>query len=255
MSERTSDIRSEVQEFYAQRVKQADSCCGTGETCAPLYEQEMLIELPEDLANFSMGCGDPITLGSLQPGESVLDLGSGGGLDCFLAAQQVGVEGFVIGVDMTPEMLARARGMAERMGVDNVDFWHGFLEDLPVEDESIDVVISNCVINLSPDKPRVFEEIHRVLKPSGRLSISDIVSQGDLPEEIKGDTLAWSACAAGALPAEEFASALRAVGFVDVDVVSKDEADVAVAEIPSGTLFSGLITARKPTGEPQKQLA
>jgi arsenite methyltransferase len=186
-------IRAEVQNFYADRAKNSNACCGDS-TQNQLYEANLLTELPDDVAGFSLGCGDPITLADLQPGEVVLDLGSGGGLDCFLAAKQVGEDGFVIGLDMTPEMLERATAAAQRMGIGNVEFRKGYLEDMPVDDDSVDVIISNCVINLSPVKPKVFTEMYRTLKPGGRVSVSDIVTNGELPESLRNDMLAWGAC-------------------------------------------------------------
>jgi len=239
-----NEIRTQVQEYYAERARGATSCCGSSEN--QLYEVELLTDLPKDISNFSLGCGDPITLARLQPGESVLDLGSGGGLDCFLAARQVGPEGRVIGIDMTPEMLSRARAAAERLDLGNVDFRQGYLEEMPVEDASVDVVISNCVINLSPDKPSVFAEMFRTLKPGGRVSVSDIVTSGELPEEVRKSMVAWGACIAGALEMGEYAQGLRQAGFVDVQVNAKSEAGEILEEIPANTLFSAAITARKP---------
>ena len=159
-------IRDAVQDFYAQRALNSDSCCGEGAD-PQFYEADLLENMPDDVAGFSLGCGDPITLANLQPGEVVLDLGSGGGLDCFLSSKQVGEHGYVIGIDMTPEMLERARKAADKMGIHNVEFRKGFLEDMPVDDDSVDVIISNCVINLSPDKSQVFAEMLRTLKPGG----------------------------------------------------------------------------------------
>ncbi|MBN1149272.1 MAG: arsenite methyltransferase [Anaerolineales bacterium] len=238
------EIRAKVQEYYAEHARGATSCCGSAEN--QLYEAELLVELPEDISNFTLGCGDPITLAQLQPGESVLDLGSGGGLDCFLAARQVGLQGRVIGIDMTTEMLARARAAAERLGMHNVEFRQGYLEEMPVDDASVDVIISNCVINLSPDKPRVFAEMFRALKPGGRVSVSDIVTNGELPKEVRKSMVAWGACVAGALEVDKFAQGLRQAGFVDVQVNAKDEASDMLEEIPVNTLFSAAITARKP---------
>lgn len=212
----------EVQEHYGEFARTASSCCGPQNT---LYPLEALRDLPADIAGFTAGSGDPVTPAKLQPGETVLDLGSGGGLDCFLATRQVGESGRVIGVDMTPEMLARARQSAERLGIQNVEFRQGFLESLPVEEGSIDAVISNCVINLSPDKPQVLHEIFRVLKPGGRLSVSDIVTNRPVPEERRKDTEDWCGCSSGALPVQEYAEELRKAGFVDVRL----EPDLAIA--------------------------
>ena len=247
MNQIKENVHTEVQDFYAERARNSDSCCGSGAPRQSDYSLLQLGEMPADVADFSLGCGDPITFSELQPGETVLDLGSGGGLDCFLAAKEVGETGRVIGVDMTPDMLQKARAAAKRMEVSNVEFREGYLEKLPVEDHSVDVVISNCVINLSPDKSQVFDEIYRTLKPGGRVAVSDIVSQGELPDEIKNDAIAWSACAAGALPAEEFSAGLEAAGFVDISVQAKSEANDLLEEMPTGVLFSALISARKPS--------
>ncbi len=201
--------------------------------------------LPKDVTNFSLGCGNPISVAAMQPGETVLDLGSGGGLDCFLSAKQVGESGRVIGVDMTPEMLERARLSASRMGVKNVEFREGFLESLPVEDNSVDVVISNCVINLSPDKPKVFREIFRVLKPGGRVAVSDTVTNGPLPESMKKDMEAWGACVAGALDVSDYATGLVEAGFSEVKVQPKDLSGQGLTPDPDSLVFSGIITAKK----------
>jgi arsenite methyltransferase len=209
-----------VQEHYGNLAKETGPCCevtgGAQESQNVLYPAELLTGLPADIANFTAGSGDPITLAKLQPGETVLDLGSGGGLDCFLAARQVGPTGRVIGVDMTPEMLARARSSAERMKVQNVEFREGFLESMPVEDASVDVIISNCVINLSPDKPQVFREMARVLKPGGRIAVSDIVTNRPLPEKPPRDNEDWCGCQSGALAYKDYSNELNKAGFVDI---------------------------------------
>jgi SAM-dependent methyltransferase len=245
----SQEIRTKVQKFYAERARDSSPCCEP-DCCGDyntnlLYESDLLTDIPTDVANFTLGCGDPITIAEIKPGETVLDLGSGGGLDCFLAARQVGESGTVIGVDMTPEMLSRARTAAERMGFKNVKFRQGYLEDMPVEDNSIDVVISNCVINLSADKPKVFSEMYRTLKPGGRVSVSDIVTNGELPEKIKNDMDAWGACIAGALEMSEYEEGLRNAGFIDVKISAKNEAGDLLKDIPPSTLFSAAITACK----------
>ncbi len=241
----SSSIRDAVQDFYAQRALNSDSCCGEGAE-PQFYEADLLENLPDDVAGFSLGCGDPITLANLQPGEVVLDLGSGGGLDCFLSSKQVGEDGYVIGIDMTPEMLERARKAADKMGIHNVEFRKGFLEDMPVDGDSVDVIISNCVINLSPDKPQVFAEMLRTLKPGGRVSVSDIVTSGELPEALRNDMQAWGACVAGALDMDDYIAALEGVGFADVNLVAKAGDAVLLEAIPQGNIFSASITARKP---------
>jgi arsenite methyltransferase len=220
-------IHEAVREHYGELARTSNSCCATGSST--LYDEDLIQAVPADVSGFSLGCGDPITLAKLQPGETVLDLGSGGGLDCFLAARQVGEMGRAIGVDMTPDMLAKARLNAERLKVANVEFREGYLEALPVEDHSVDVVISNCVINLSPDKPRVFREVFRVLKPGGRVAVSDIVTNGVLPEAVQKSMDSWGACVAGALDQRDYVNGLRAAGFVDVQVQPKSQTDQALA--------------------------
>ena len=221
MTQSPTPIHEAVREHYAERIKSSASCCGTNSCCTPesnLYPVDLLTTVPSDVASTSYGCGDPITLASLQAGQTVLDLGSGAGLDCLLAAQKVGAEGHVIGVDMTPEMIERARANAKRVNATNVEFRQGYLEDLPVEPNSVDVVISNCVINLSPDKAKVFAEIFRVMKPGGRLAVSDIVTDGELPEEVRTSLSAWAGCVAGAVEAKEYIAMMEAVGFEDISI-------------------------------------
>lgn len=215
-----------VQDFYGKIARENGSCCdpsGRGIKAQNiLYPAELLSTLPADITNFSEGSGDPVSLAKLKPGETVLDLGSGAGLDCFLASKQVGPNGHVIGVDMTPDMLQRARSNAERLEVTNVEFREGFLESLPVEDASIDVILSNCVINLSPDKPQVLREMARVLKPGGRIAISDMVSNHPLPE--KGEANEdWCGCTSGALTDQAFTRELTLAGFTDIQVVADIE--------------------------------
>jgi ubiquinone/menaquinone biosynthesis C-methylase UbiE len=183
---------------------------------AKLYADTNVGDLPSTVTDVAFGCGNPTAIAALQPGQVVLDLGSGGGIDCFLAATMVGPEGHVFGVDMTPEMIALARKNAEKVGATNVEFRLGEIEQLPIESGSIDVIISNCVINLSPDKDRVFREAFRVLKPGGRLQVSDIVWTRDVPEGMKDDMERWAGCIAGALPETEYLAKIRAAGFTDV---------------------------------------
>jgi SAM-dependent methyltransferase len=235
------DIRTYVRDRYAEIARAAadrdtaaqdtasgvalsQSCCGPGEgvDCCPpeaakLYDLD-IGGLPEEVTELSLGCGDPVALASLEPGQTVLDLGSGGGIDCFLAAEQVGPEGWVIGVDMTPAMIDRARANKEKVGVDNVEFRLGEIEHLPVPDASVDVILSNCVINLSPDKPQVFHEAYRVLKPGGRLAVSDIVTDGPLPRTIRENLSAWAGCVSGALDVQDYLAVIRGAGFVDVQI-------------------------------------
>jgi SAM-dependent methyltransferase len=244
-----TSIRDSVREHYAELARSSNSCCGS--SGSPLYDEQLIQAVPADISGFSLGCGDPITLAQLKPGETVLDLGSGGGLDCFLASKQVGQTGHVIGVDMTPDMLAKARANAQRLGYPNVEFREGYLEALPVDDHSVDVVISNCVINLSPDKPQVFREVFRTLKPGGRVAVSDIVTNGTLPPSVQQSMAAWGACVAGALDAQEYVRGLSEAGFVNVRVQPKSGADQALAALPMGLPFSATITADKPvSGQP-----
>jgi ubiquinone/menaquinone biosynthesis C-methylase UbiE len=226
-----------------------------------LYETDDLMSLPDDVTGLSLGCGDPVTLASLQPGQTVLDLGSGGGIDCFLAAKRVGETGRVIGVDMTAQMIEKARVNKAKMGVENVEFRLGEIEHLPVADETVDVVISNCVINLSPDKPQVFRDTFRVLRPGGRIAVSDIVTDGDLPAEIKNDLSAWAGCVAGAWDAKDYVAAIEAAGFVDVELkpvyMDKKTIDAAADQLDLGdvaredeslykSIYSAKVTGVKP---------
>ncbi|MEJ2010689.1 MAG: arsenite methyltransferase [Anaerolineales bacterium] len=227
-------VRSNVRSYYAKLAESGaspSSCCGgeaesharVDSTCL-LYDAPEIAGLPPEVRALSAGCGDPVTLASLLPGQTVLDLGSGGGIDCFFAAQEVGHQGHVIGVDMTPAMLEKARANQARLELANVEFRLGEIEHLPVPDASVDVIISNCVINLSPDKPQVFQEAFRVLKPGGRLALSDIVSDGPMPAELKNNPDAWCACVSGAIDAQTYAEELSQAGFVDI-VVERVEYD------------------------------
>jgi len=186
------------------------------------YLKEDLDHVPEE-AIMGLGCGNPTAIADLKAGEVVLDLGSGAGVDVFLAANKVGATGKAIGIDMTKEMVDKAKNIARDHGFHNVEFRLGEMERLPVQDESVDVIISNCVINLSPDKARVFQEVYRVLKPKGRLIVSDIVSEGALPDEIKDDPDAWAGCIAGALEQEEYLGKIKKAGFENVQVLSSKE--------------------------------
>jgi ubiquinone/menaquinone biosynthesis C-methylase UbiE len=222
------NIRRAVRERYGQYAADfeptAGADCGCGcesdnamDRVAQMYDADVT-DLPEDVTGISLGCGDPVTLASLQPGQVVLDLGSGGGIDCFLAAQRVGETGRVIGVDMTAEMIDLARSNKAKLGADNVEFRLGEIENLPVADNTVDVIISNCVINLSPDKPQVFREAFRTLKPGGMLAVSDIMTDISFPEEMLENMDSWAACVSGALPEADYVAAIESAGFVDVEV-------------------------------------
>jgi arsenite methyltransferase len=238
------DIRSAVRQRYGEVARARDSrCCGPSESSScgsssgnvgeatRLYDKADLAMLPPEVVDLSMGCGDPVALASLEPGQTVLDLGSGGGIDCFLAGQRVGPTGHVIGVDMTADLIERARANARKIGASNVEFRLGEIEHLPAADSSVDVIISNCVINLSPDKPQVFCEAYRVLKPGGQLAVSDIVTYGKLPQAVLQSLEAWAGCIAGALEESDYIKAIEEAGFVDAQVTSRDYYDVeAIAE-------------------------
>ena len=206
---------------------------------AALYSREELGEVPDAAQLAAAGCGNPVAIAELRPGETVLDLGSGGGIDCFLAAQQVSGNGEVWGLDMTPDMMQLARANAEKVGAQNVRFRLGEIEDIPFRDKQFDVVISNCVINLSPDKPQVFREAFRVLAPGGRLRVSDIVLTKELPEERRHDLEQWAGCVAGALPVEEYLGAIRDAGFIDVSAEYDDEGDRGIASAHVSALRPG----------------
>ncbi len=227
-------VKDTVKERYGSIAKEEASCCAPAASEASCcgastqdtiskgigYSDEDLQAVPEG-ANLGLGCGNPLALSSVKEGDTVLDLGSGAGFDCFLAAKRTGESGHVIGVDMTPEMLAKARANAEKGGYTNVEFREGEIEKLPVEDNSVDIVISNCVINLSSDKEAVFSEIHRVLKPGGRFFVSDIVLSAPLPESILASAAAYTACVAGALLKEDYLAKIEAAGFNEVNVMNE----------------------------------
>ncbi len=240
-------IHEVVREHYGSLARGASNCCGPdGCDCNSLYPADLTADLPSDVTQFTLGCGDPITLAGLMSGDVVVDLGSGGGMDCFLAAKKVGETGRVIGVDMTPDMLAKARANAAKLAVTNVEFREGYIEALPLADGEATVIISNCVINLSPDKPRVFREMFRALRPGGRIAVSDIVTNGPLPEAVRTDMAAWGACVAGALDARDFQAGLEAAGFVEVTVQPKGEFATGLTALPASAPFSAVITALKP---------
>jgi len=225
-------IKKFVRESYAKIANQDNSCCAPINSCCERtdlaqniskkigYTEEELKAVPEG-ANLGLGCGNPVALASLREGEIVLDLGSGAGFDCFLAANKVGKNGKVIGVDMTPEMVEKARENAEKNNYKNVEFRLGEIESLPVADNSVDIIISNCVINLAPDKKRVFRETFRALKPGGRLMISDIVLLKELPDTIKNSIEAYVSCVSGAIMKDEYIEAIKEAGFREVKIIDE----------------------------------
>jgi len=234
------------------------SCCG-GSEIAPGQISALMGYSKEDIqgvidgANLGLGCGNPVALASLKPGETVVDLGSGGGFDCFLAAKQVGETGQVIGVDMTPDMLSRARMNAEKMKTTNVEFRLGEIENLPVADNTADIIMSNCVINLSPDKLKVFREAFRILKPGGRLAIADIVATAPLPPDIQQNLALVSACIGGAATIEDTKAMLQEAGFGDISIKAKDESRKLISQWVPGEgkntgdyVVSAYIEATKP---------
>lgn len=222
-------IKSAVRDRYAGFVKNNQGCCGPSTSCgcapgdASLdlgYDAKDLAAVPEG-ANLGLGCGNPVALAALKPGETVLDLGSGAGFDAFLAARRVGPEGHVIGVDMTPEMIARATTLAKTHGYANVEFRLGDIEALPVADATVDVILSNCVVNLTTDKAKAFREAFRVLRPGGRLQVSDLVLARPLPEALRSDMDAYAACVSGAMLKDDYLAAIRAAGFEGVTVAAE----------------------------------
>jgi len=232
-----TEVKKIVREGYARIARGGGSCCSSGSSCCGStgitesiskkigYSDEELTSVPEG-ANLGLGCGNPVALAALKEGDVVLDLGSGAGFDCFLAANKVGSGGRVIGVDMTPDMLEKARENAHKGGYTNVEFRLGEIEHLPVPDSHVDVIISNCVINLSPDKPAVFNEAFRVLKPGGRLMVSDIVLLNELPDFIKSSVAAYVGCVSGAMIKEDYLGAIKSAGFKDVSIVAEDGFDI-----------------------------
>ncbi|AGG06877.1 arsenite S-adenosylmethyltransferase [Dehalococcoides mccartyi] len=227
-----TDIKKLVRDEYGQIAERAASpasgcsCCSSSNMAAESslqagYSPEEINSVPEG-ANLGLGCGNPLALAEIKEGETVLDLGSGGGFDCFLASPRVGEKGKVIGVDMTPQMLSIAKRNAFQGGYTNVEFIQGEIENLPLEANSIDLIISNCVINLSPDKPAVFKEAMRVLKPGGRIVISDIVLEGDLPDEVRKSAAAYVSCIAGAEQMYDYLDIINDAGFVDITLLSKE---------------------------------
>jgi SAM-dependent methyltransferase len=243
-SMKDDEIRQAVRKNYGEIAKTGSSscgcttpsCCGDGNSPSAAdvsarigYSAEDLAEVPEG-ANMGLGCGNPHAIASLQPGETVLDLGSGGGIDCFLAAKAVGDEGRVIGVDMTPEMISKSREYAEKSKMSNVEFRLGEIEHIPAADSSVDVIMSNCVINLSPEKPGVFKEAFRVLKKGGRLAISDIVATTELPAEVKENMELHAGCIAGAAQIDELKTMLEEAGFADIRIKPIEASREAIRE-------------------------
>ncbi len=265
-------IREAVQERYAGAARMvleggAASCCGPAASCgcgcgpenevSPIiignYDPAATADLPQDAVLASLGCGNPTALAKLEAGQTVLDLGSGGGIDVLLSAKRVGPSGFAYGLDMTDEMLELAERNKQAAGVENVEFLKGQIEAIPLPENSVDVIISNCVINLSADKPSVFREAFRVLRPGGYMAVSDIVIQGELPEGLRQDMESWAGCVAGALQEEEYLSGLRDAGFVDASLEITQVYDTAgvlgderAAEASDGRIVSGFIRATKP---------
>jgi arsenite methyltransferase len=248
-------VREEVRRRYGAtalgKSACADDCCTSTEATDLGYSAQDAAAAPE-AANLGLGCGNPLAIASLKEGQVVLDLGSGAGFDCFLAARAVGKSGKVIGVDMTHEMLSRARENAQKNGFTNVEFRLGEIEALPVADNSVDVIISNCVINLSPEKQRVFNEAFRVLKSGGRLAVADMVATAPLPDHIKADWAAYTGCMAGASQIAELERSLQASGFKDIKIAPKDSSRSFIREWLPGKriedyLVSAAIEAVKPT--------
>ena len=267
---RADDIRQSVRDSYTKAAEpsNAGECCGIGSSCCgtasdinPVdstrlgYSEDDLNNIPGG-ADMGLGCGNPRAIANLQADEVVLDLGSGGGFDAFLAAREVGERGRVIGVDMTPAMVSRARSNAEIAGITNVEFRPGEIEHLPVTDNSVDVIISNCVINLSPDKAQVFHEAYRVLRPGGRLAICDVVATAKLPDDLKDDLHLHACCVAGAALVDDLQAMLEQAGFTGIRIIPKDESHEFIGDWAPGSgvenhVVSANIEAVKPeSGNP-----
>ncbi len=269
----STDIKEVVKEKYGQAALRVhsggSSCCGASTAldscCDPittnLYDAAQASQIPEDALKASLGCGNPTALAQLNPGETVLDLGSGGGIDVLLSARRVGPAGKAYGLDMTDEMLALARENQSKAGVENVEFLKGEIENIPLPDNSVDVIISNCVINLSADKDRVLREAFRVLKPGGRFAVSDVVVHGEVPDEVRASMLLWVGCIAGALQDNEYTAKLASAGFEDIGIeptrtyyvedarafLTGQGVDVdAIAPLVDGKFMSAFVRAKKP---------
>jgi arsenite methyltransferase len=258
------EIKQEVKKRYGAAAKRAQEksadagCCGSVDESvitSNLYATDELQHLPQEAVVASLGCGNPVAVAELREGETVLDLGSGGGIDVLLSARRVGPTGKAYGLDMTDEMLALAGENAAKAGVSNVEFLRGEMEKIPLPSETVDVIISNCVVNLSPDKDAVLREARRVLRPGGRLAIADIVTKDDLPEQIKSDMKLWTGCIAGALTLGEYTEKLASAGFEDVDIetfreyTAADAGSTAAGAAEGVGVFSGVVRARKAGGE------
>ncbi len=250
------EIRRSVRTTYGRIARSGNSCCGpsTSPCCGPkaaptppklreLGYDEADIDAVSGTCSLGLGCGNPVALASLRDGETVLDLGSGGGFDCFLAAERVGPDGHVIGVDMTADMVEQARDNAGKIGASNVDFRLGEIEHLPVADASVDAIISNCVINLSPAKPDVFREAYRVLKPGGRVALADIVAISELPEELAQDAEMISSCIGGAAPIDDIKSWLLEAGFENIRIAVREESGEFVSCCSPGRGLEAIVAA------------
>ncbi len=263
---RSNDVRDAVRETYGKIATSGNSSCACSPvSCSQTPKSATIADISlalgysgEDVAtvaegaNLGLGCGNPQAIASLQPGETVLDLGSGGGFDCFLAARAVGDTGHVIGVDMTPEMISRSRKNAEAAGASNVEFRLGELENLPVADGIVDVIISNCVINLSPDKSRVFREALRALKPGGRLAVSDVVATAELPEDLKKDMALHTGCIAGAATVEEIEELLLRAGFEGILITLKEESRAFIRDwLPGSDIENYVVSATLEAVKPE----
>ena len=252
---KNDEVRKAVREAYRKIAETGTAGCGCDCGCGPAsnstaedpsirlgYTPEDVSTVPEG-ANLGLGCGNPQAIASLQTGETVIDLGSGGGFDCFLAAKAVGETGHVIGVDMTPEMISKSRENAEQAGLGNVEFRLGEIEALPVADSSVDVIVSNCVINLSPEKPKVFQEALRILKSGGRLAITDMVATAPLPDEVRQDLKLHAGCLAGATPIDEVKSMLEEAGFTDIGIKPIDGSKQLVQEWAPDTKIADVVVS------------
>jgi arsenite methyltransferase len=256
------DIKKIVRDKYAEMARTKSSCCGPSSGCCGSstadtistsigYNEADLNSVP-DGANLGLGCGNPVALASLKTGETVVDLGSGAGFDCFLAANRVGPEGRVIGIDMTSEMIDKARENAEKGGYDNVEFRLGEIESIPLPGDTADIIISNCVINLSPDKERVFQEAYRILKPRGRLMISDVVLLKPLPSSIEKNIYAYVGCVAGALLKDEYLGLIRKAGFANITI--HDEASFDLKWLMEDPVVQSMVQSMKLTREELKEV-